>query len=61
MAGNHTCNVCNQPFNSDRDLQEHQRTSHNSSQTEKQQPGSDPNQGHGLDIEQDEPRRERIA
>lgn len=57
MAGDHTCNVCNQAFNSDRDLQEHQRTSHNLSQ----QPGSDPSQGKSLDIEQDEPKRERIA
>ena len=44
-----TCEVCNQSFNSDRDLQEHQKNSH----SQGQQSGS------GRD--QDQQRREKIA
>jgi hypothetical protein len=42
-----TCAVCNQSFNSDRELQEHQRNSH----SEDQQSGSG----------RDQQRREKIA
>ena len=44
-----TCEVCNQSFNSDRELQEHQKNSH----SQDQQSGS------GRD--QDQQRQERIA
>lgn len=50
-----SCSVCNQRFNSDRELQEHQRTAHSQ---DKNRPASDrmgdrPSQG--------EEKRERIA
>lgn len=44
-----TCEVCNQSFNSDRELQEHQKNSHSQ---DKQS---------GVEQDQDQPRREKIA
>jgi hypothetical protein len=61
MKGNLTCNVCGQPFDSELEAQEHQRSAHHSSQVEKPQPGSESVPGDRVDVEQDEPRRERIA
>ena len=49
-----SCSVCNQPFTSDRDLQEHQRTAH-SSDNEKQS-GSGRNYG-----DQDQDQEKKIA
>ena len=54
MAQN-TCNVCNQSFNSDRELQEHQRSVHSQYQENEKQSGSEPNRG-----DQDQ-LREKIA
>ncbi len=41
MTQNSACHICNQPFNSERDLQEHQRNVHNPSEGEKPLPESD--------------------
>ena len=59
MTRNHTCSICDQPFNSERDLQEHQRNDHSPSEREKPLPESD--QSGNDRVGQDEPRRERIA
>jgi hypothetical protein len=40
-----TCQICNQSFNSDRELQEHQRNSHPQGSQSDKQPSSDRNQG----------------
>ena len=44
-----TCEVCNQSFNSDRELQEHQKSSHA------------PDQQSGSGRDQDQQRRDKIA
>ena len=44
-----TCEVCNQSFNSDRELQEHQKNTHS------------PDQRSGAGRDQDQARREKIA
>jgi hypothetical protein len=44
-----TCEVCNQSFNSDRELEEHQKSTHS------------PDQRSGSGRDQDQPRREKIA
>jgi hypothetical protein len=35
------CNVCNQSFNSEQELREHQRNAHGSSKKEQDRPGQD--------------------
>jgi hypothetical protein len=52
-----TCDVCNQPFNSERELQEHNRTAHSQEKQGKHSPSDRP-QGRQ---EPSEPGRERIA
>jgi hypothetical protein len=52
-----TCNVCHQTFNSERELQEHQKNSHSQNKPGGSQPASDPDYKEpGQD-----PRREKIA
>jgi hypothetical protein len=49
------CSICNQSFNSDRDLQEHQRTAHSQNEQREKEPASEQNYG-----DQNQ-RREKIA
>jgi hypothetical protein len=39
-----TCGVCSQSFNSERELQEHQRNAHNRQTPDEKQPGSERSQ-----------------
>jgi hypothetical protein len=41
------CNVCNQSFNSEQELREHQRNAHGGSKKEQDRPGSEQNQERG--------------
>jgi hypothetical protein len=51
-AGKKTCEVCNQPFQSDRELQEHRQKAHSQGKAEKR-PAADQSQS-----ERREPKRE---
>ena len=53
-----TCDVCHQRFNSDRELQEHQKNAH--SQHKQGQPGSERNYNKD-NAELDQQKREKIA
>jgi hypothetical protein len=51
QSGQKTCEVCRQPFNSERELQEHQKNAHQQQKQGQNRPGS----------ESGEQKREKIA
>jgi hypothetical protein len=58
-----TCDICNQTFNSDRDLQEHKQTAHSQRKQSEGQTGSErTSKDTGKDYpDRDEQRRDKIA
>jgi hypothetical protein len=58
-----TCSVCSQSFNSERELQEHQRSAHNRQTSGEEQPGSERSQIDGPDQgdQRGDRREEKIA
>jgi hypothetical protein len=58
-----TCDLCHQSFNSDRELQEHQRNAHSQRKQSDRQPGSERNsEDRGQNYPgQDQQKRDKIA
>jgi hypothetical protein len=58
LSGQSTCDLCHQPFNSEQELQEHQKNAHSQPKQGNNQPGSERTY---QDYPEQDQRREKIA